>query len=63
MSEAALDFEVRQAENAVAGAEAAWSQTDGERKSQLFQVYMVKAKTLEQLMEQLLIQQRAVSGI
>lgn len=42
--------------------EAAWSKADGESKSQLFQVYMVKAKTLDQLMEQLLMQQRAVSG-
>ena len=38
MSEAALDFELRQATNAVAGAEAAWSKANGESKSQLFQV-------------------------
>ena len=62
MSETALDFEVRQAKNAVAGAEAAWSKANGESNSQLFQVYMVKAKTLEQLMEELLMQQRVVSG-
>lgn len=62
MSETALEAEVRQAKNAVAGAEAAWRTAVGESESKLFQVYMVKAKAHEQLMEQMLMQQRAVAG-
>ena len=62
MSEAAPEAEVRQAKDAVAGAEAAWRTAVGESKSQLFQVYMVKAKAHEQLIEQMLMPQRAVAG-
>ncbi len=63
MSEAALEEEVRQAKDAVTEADAAYAKADGESKSQLFQMYMVKAKALEQLREQVLMQQRAVAGI
>jgi len=62
MSEAALEEEVRQAKDAVTEAEAAYVKADGESKSQLFQMYMVKAKALEQLREEVLMQQRAVAG-
>ncbi len=59
MSEEALKDEVGQARDAVAKAEAAWETAVDESKSPLFQVYMVKAKALEQLVEQSLIRQRA----